>query len=279
MLVRFRDVAATFLALSLAAASPLAAQGYFASDNLAYRGTVSCYLSYTAAFNHTSPDCGVGDTEQRDLAMYFVDGNAAFSAAAPNQAIFLTNNYSNTGNNPSNQTRGYVQMYDNDGTSVTSMDMQWDDSQTMFTLAATGANAVLGCSPPQDCAALWNLYGAIDGGIFLNWSVNAIFTGFTQATFNDATSVFESASEPMTVTGHVSGLFWDVVNQRYYNLDAELNADSWAVANGYATNTRVGAAVTATPEPATLALLATGFIAVAAFARRRRREGSFIAAA
>jgi hypothetical protein len=277
MRVRFRDAAVTTLVvatLSLAAVRPAAAQGYFSSDNLGLKTSVTCYTSLAAALSHSVFNCGTSSTLQRDFAMYFVDGNLTFGQGDPVQALFLTNWYSNLGNNPSNTNVGFVQMYDDDGGSVTSMSTGWDDSRTIFTLAASGGNTIAGCGsiPPQDCGRLWNGSTSANGGSFITWNVNAVFSGFTEATFNSATQVFESASEPVGVSGTVSGIFQDYTTGLYYQLSGELNSNSWAVDHGFGTNTVAGAAITATPEPASMALLATGLLGLGGFSLRRRRK-------
>lgn len=274
MIGRIRDVAVAVFAATVAA-SPLAAQngGYFQSDNLAYFGHVSCYTSRALALAHAAANCGVSTNVQRDLGISFVDGNFVFSPTVPTQAIFQTNNYSNVGNNPSNTNVGFVEMYDFNGTSVSDMSMVWDDSRTMFTLAASGGNTQLGCNG-GDCSILWNGGTGANGGQFLTWNINAMFSGFTEATFNDATGMFESASDFSDLTGTLSGVFFDATTGRYYDLDAQLNADSWAVANGFATGNIAGgfAPVTATPEPASIALMATGLFAVGGVSLRRRKR-------
>jgi len=277
MLARFRDVAVTTLMVvgtSLASARPAAAQGgYLRTDNLGYSGSVTCYSSLSGALNHSVFNCGTSGIDQRDLGVSFIDGNDFFKS--PTQAVFTTNWYSNLGRNPSDNNLGFVQMYDYDGGSMTSMSTTWDDSRTLFTLAASGSNTLLGCdNDVQDCGVLWNGFGWAGGGTFISWDINAVFSGFTEATFNTATQMFESASEPVGVTGTLSGVFRDATTGLYYDLNATLNSNSWAQAHGFGTNTIAGALapVTATPEPGSIALLATGLVGVGAFSLRRRRK-------
>jgi len=256
------------------AASPLAAQGgYFSSDNLGYLGAVTCYSTLADAIGQTGATCGSA-TVQRDLSLYFVDGNPGF-ATPPLEAIFVTNNYAGAGDavNPNATNVGFVQMYDADGGSVQSMTTEWDPSLTVFHLAASGGGSCV--TATQDCV-LWTGGSQAKVGSFVSWNIDAYFAGFTQATYDASTGVYASQSDPTTVTGTLSGIFADATTGQYYAFNATLNSDSWAVANGYGTTTVAGGAITATPEPASVVLLATGLLGVGGFGYRKRRVRSIV---
>jgi hypothetical protein len=281
-MTRFTRRAFTFAAATLVLSAPLQAQGaYFSSDNLGYTGALTCYGSLADAANHANSTCN-SVIPQRDLSMFFVDNNAAFAGLDPaTEAIFLTNWWSNNQNNPNNQNYGFVQMYDNDGGSVSAMSMGWDPTLTVFQLAASGGPTITGCTtyPPQDCGRLWNGQSPsaqANGGSFVTWSVNATFSGFTAATFNSATGVYESVSEPTSATGSINAIFADATTGQFYDIDASINSTSWAAGNGFAGTTVAGAPVTATPEPASLALMATGLGGLGGFIKRRRRKSSAV---
>jgi hypothetical protein len=115
-----------------------------------------------------------------------------------------------------------------------------------------------------------------NGGSFLSWSIDAYFSGFTEATYDAGTGVYASQSDPMTVTGTLNGIFADATTGQYYVFNATLNNNSWAVDNGYATATVAGGAITATPEPASFVLLATGLLGIGGFGYRKRRTRSIV---
>jgi hypothetical protein len=251
--------------------SPVAAQsGYLLAENLGYTGTVTCYATLSDALGGVGATCSAA-IPQRDLSLYFVQNNPAFAGSGypPSAAIFLTNWYAGGGSNPNNTNVGFMQMYDDGAGSVSSMSMGWNPTLTNFHLAASGGPTITGCTtiPPQDCGRLWNGGSQANGGSYHWWDVNVMFSGFSPATYNATTGVYESVSEPVSVSGTIRGVFADATTGMFHRLDATVNTTSWAASNGHAGTTHAGAVV---PEPATILLVASGLVAVGAVTRRKR---------
>lgn len=288
-MTRFTRHTLAFATATVALTAPLKAQGaYFSSDNLGYAGALTCYGSLADAASHVNSTCN-SLIPQRDLSLFFVDNNAAFAglnpvtglALPPSQALVVTNWWSNNEANPNDQNYGFLQLFDLDAGSVSSMSMGWDPTLTTFQVAASGGPTITGCSniPPQDCGRLWNGQNPsaqANGGSFISWSVSAIFSGFAAATFNSATGVYESVSEPTSATGSFNAIFADAKTGQFYDIDANINNTSWAASNGFGGTTVAGAPVTATPEPASLALMATGLGGLGGFIKRRRRQSAAV---
>lgn len=259
------------LSAALLTASTASAQsGYLPAENLGYTGTVTCYTTLSDALGGVGATCSAA-IPQRDLTLYFVQNNAAFAGSGypPSEAIFLTNWYAGSGSNPNNTNVGFMQMYDLDAGSVSSMSMTWNSSLTDFHLKASGGPTITGCStiPPQDCGRLWNGATSANGGSYHWWDVNVMFAGFAPATYNATTGVYESVSEPVSVSGTIKGIFADATTGRFYRLDATVNNTSWAASSGLATTTDAGGVV---PEPSTILLVASGLAAVGVVVRRKR---------
>lgn len=275
------------LALAVAAIlSPVtqadAQGGYLSTDRLGYTGTVTRFGSQADALSNTN-----GTTygwPQRDLSVYFVENNAAFSGGLPSYAYFLNVWWPNGGNTLGNTSNGFIQLADNGGQTVASQSYAWTNTaRTSFDFSATGGNSVYGCpalgQPNGDCGRLFNGTASSSAVIFHSYSIGLTANGLAPATFNALTGVWESTSEPGSVSGYMNGLVQNVsiadpASNGWYTYNLGINGTSFAGQNypGDLNPSVFGSAVTVTPEPASMVLFGTGLLGVAFMRRRKSRS-------
>lgn len=277
-----RPMVAFALLLVFGGAGAASAQGYVSTDRFGYSGTISRYTSQSDALGGVNAVSGspfvVG---ARDLGLYMVDGNIGFGGATyANSAIFLSAWYLNGGNTPTNQNNGFIQHYDVEGGSVTSMSAVWTDAaMTSFAFSVTGSAGVPGgCDGSGDCGRLWNAGSApgaasVTAGIFWAYSLSFVATGLAPAVWNPTTGVYESNSNPTAGFGTLWALFEntstsDPASNGWYvaNLNLDMNSLYGLRGDSYFGSDDV------VPEPATLTLLATGLAGMAASRRRKGKK-------
>ena len=277
------SVAAVWAAVSLSA-GVLQAQGpYLQSNRLGYTGSFGKYSSLANAQSQTGGVAGA--VPQRDLHLFMVNSNTVFAndgylpgTWAPSAFQFFTFwqdlNYNST---PSNLVDGFVQISDDDAGSVTSASGVWTNGTlTQFLYSASGANALGGCYDDDyvlDCPR-FNTETTSDG-TFLSYEFSLLASGLAPATFNGVTGVFESASDPTSVSGYFRGIFRNTTgggDAGFYRVDLALNMISQTAGNEqYDIGQSKFGSATVVPEPSTYVLMLVGMAGMGVVARRRRR--------
>ena len=222
---------------------------------------------------------------QRDLHLFMVNDNTVFAndgflpgTWAPSAFQFFTFwqdlNYNST---PSNLVDGFVQISDDDAGSVTSASGVWTNGTlTQFLYTASGSNTLGGCYDFDyvlDCPR-FNTETTSDG-TFRSYEFSLLASGLAQATFNGVTGVFESASDPKSVSGYFRGIFQNTTgggDAGFYRVDLALNMISQTAGDDqYDIGQSLFGSATVVPEPSSYALMLVGMAGIGVLARRRRR--------
>ncbi len=275
---------AALLAVGLGAGTLEAQGSYLQSNRLGYTGTFAKYLTLSNAQNAVG-SVGSGVVAQRDLHMYMVTGNSVFANIGnmgppygPSAFQFFTFwedlNHVST---PSNVTNSFVQIDDQEAGSVTSSGGYWNAALTQFTYNTKGGPTAPNCFLLVDDCPRFNTATASEGNFF-TYDFSLVASGLTGTVWNAATGVYESVSEPTSVSGYFRAIFQntslaDPASNGFYTVDLALNLTSGTFGvppynNGLST---FGSAIV--PEPSTNALVAVGLAVFGlTYSRRRRRS-------
>lgn len=264
-----------------AAAAPIG--GWVSTDRFGYTGTVVRYGSLADAQTGTNPmsTTAIGN---RDLSLYVVDNAPAFDSDFNGVmgSWWYTTDPSGSagyGNTTGNSGRGFVQLYDGDASTDTTVDMAFSNFDgtywTTYTLLLTGVNA----DYPNDYARFWVDYqgNGADKVIFHAYELSLTATGLEGTKVGN---VISSSNHPTGVAGTFRGVFENVsttypANNGFYVFDLALDMTNWAYENRDSLTGQYPFAdsefgvIESVPEPGTLLLLGLGLVAGGRKLRRR----------
>lgn len=275
-----------FLALSMTSLALASPMGAISTDRFGYTGVVKRYDTLADAQtgqNQVGDDIAIGN---RDLSLYIVNDYADYSAdynIIMGSWWYSTEGSAGWGNTRGNSGRGFVQLYDADGSTDTSVDMAFTNFDgthwTDFQLELTGENA----DYANDYSRFWVDYQGGDADMVFYHEYSLSLTASGLEGVDNGSGLIEASNHPTSVSGAYSGIFQNVstdysANNGFYSFDLVLDMDNWAWANRADLNPDAFsdsyfAAVSGTepvPEPTTFALFAAGLLGLGVFRKYRK---------
>lgn len=237
-------ISATTIAISAAAAT--AAPGIIDTDRFGYSGTVTRHATLADA----QAGANIQDTitfTNRDLSLNIANGDTQ----APNRNIAYGSFWYTTeeqggfgpgkgiagwGNTTGNTGVGFMQLFDSDGSTDSSVDMQFSNFDGTFyrdfSLNASGANA-----DSADFSRFSAIDNNWDGGIWHSWNINLTATGLEGVQISP--SIIEATNQPTGVSGSITAIFeitedndpnlgFSTANLGFYAVNLDLNMINWA---------------------------------------------------
>lgn len=273
--------AVTGLAATCTQAMPFGG-GAAVTDRFGYTGTIMRYDSLADARDGVDSIDSI-QLDNRDLALSISQDDRDYS-----DANYVMGSWWYTidpggragwGNTTGNTGVGFMQLFDDDGTTDTAVSMAFSNFDgtyfTEFDLSLSGENA-----GSDDFSRLSAYDNVNDGGIWHSYALNLTATGLQgQMT---SPNVIEASNHPTGVSGGFTGIFEltenqsSAANQGFYSVDFSLNMTNWAFANegGLTGPYQVDGGIYPSefrayvPTPGALALVVLGLVPLAL--RRRR---------
>lgn len=243
---------------------------FFDSGRFGYTGTWTRYATLGDAQTSTNPT-EFGSMPQRDIAFYVTQNIPENSPFDPSY-IILTRWYDPDSGNPSNTNEGFFQYYDDNSSTLMSLNSYWNAALTAFTLQAHSENA--------DYAGDFARFGERAGGpgtdteaffhvMDIDLTVNGLVGSYNSLTGRYEGTDTASASINGTISGIVENVGTNATRHGFYVFELTLNDTSWAVENGHVeTGDLIAYSVAAVPESPLTFVLLLSLIPVGMLAQR-----------
>jgi hypothetical protein len=247
--------------------------GAISTDRFGYTGIVKRFDTLSDAQNGTNQVGSDIEIGNRDLSLYVVNDYADYDSdynVMMGSWWYSTEGSAGWGNTRGNSGRGYVQVYDTDGSTDTSVDMSFGNNDGTywqdFSLSVSGGGADYGNS----FARFWVDYqgGGADMVKYHSYDLNLTASGLEGT--ETSPGWIEADNHPTSVTGNFSGLFENVStsytqNNGFYTFDLALDMENWAWANrddldpyDFSDSYFAAAGMEPVPEPGTFVLFGLG---------------------
>lgn len=265
----------TFTAVTEVYAGPM---GAISTDRFGYTGTVNKYDTLANAQNGGTTGLLESITiDNRDISLYIVNDYTAygtdFNSIMGSWWYTISNPYQGDGwgNTHGNTGIGFLQLYDFNGSTDSTVDFSFSDfdgtywTQFTLTLSGSGANYANAYARFSPFASNTN-----DKGTYLQYTLTLVATGLEGT--ETSPGFIEAFDHPEGVTGQYTGIFQntdaDTGKQGFYVYDLTLDMTNWAYENR---NSLTGPnlynqfsdsyfAASSVPEPTSLALLSLGLV-------------------
>ena len=277
----------------LAGAAQAQTGGLISTDRFGYNGTVVRYGSLADATGgiNALEAVAIGD---RDLSLYTASNDsqeADFNYMSGSWWYTTNEQYgpgmgsAGWGNTTGNTGPGFLQLYDDDANTDTSVSMSFDNFNgthyTDFNFSLQGTNA--GAADYGRFSAYDNVN---DGGVWHNYDISLTATGLMGVEVSPG--IIESSVHPTGVSGSITGIFeitenqTSPANQGFYVVNLDITMVNWAFDNmasltpnisydggqSFSDGTFADSLFRTVPTPASGALIALAGVGAA---RRRRR--------
>ena len=243
---RFIGIVGAAAFLLGASAGAQAAPFFATSDTFSYTGTVSVYATLADALlgggtAHAIPTATSGAESTlpgaRDASLFIgasgvgqlVDANifstAWFYSTTPQLGLGA--------GNPNNTNVGFVQLYDDDGSTDTTTTGGWTDATyTSFSLFVAGG----GATSAADGSQLWPAPDttedpSLTDGAFISYELSLTAAFANAATMSMSTGWYQTSEAPIDVDGYFRGIFQNN-SGLFYAFDFTFQNGSWAADNG-----------------------------------------------